>query len=291
MLSYLHQFHAGNHADVLKHCTLALALKQMQKKAKPLTVFDTHGGRGSYDLTNAQAKKDREFKTGIGHYWNAEAMATLPKWYSQAVTDHQRDENQSHITDYPGSPALVAHMLRPDDQLVAMELHPKEGRLLKEHFKRQKNVAIHQRNGYEGLRALTPPASRRGLVMIDPSYEVKTEYKQVVDELEHAIQRWPQGVYLIWYPILVSKRDESKRFKNAIRRLNPNGLTCIELMVKSDDESDKATGMIGSGMLIINEPWGLIQQLAPLIKQLHKDLADDEVPAKLSKVEQLIKPA
>lgn len=171
MLSYLHGFHAGNFADLHKHAILVALLEALNRKAKPWSYLETHSGRALYDLNDAQAQKTGEYQQGIGRLW-AQPQAEVLEPYLQQV----RRVNQGTLSHYPGSPTIAAGMARAEDRLRLMELHSTEVEALRQQFRQDERVAVHHRDGYEGVNALLPPTPKRGLVLIDPAYEVKTEY-------------------------------------------------------------------------------------------------------------------
>lgn len=262
MLSYRHSFHAGNHADVLKHCVLALVIEYLKQKDKSLLYVDTHAGAGGYDLGSAEAQKNREFATGIEQLLaQRETLPTLLAPYLDAVAQFR--QNNTHA--YPGSPWFAAHLLREQDRLRLFELHPQDYTALKNNFSHERRVLISQSDGFAALKALLPPPSRRALVLIDPPYELKEDYTRVIDTLRDALQRFATGTYLVWYPLL--PRMESKKLPEQLQALNVNSLR-IELHV---DEERGEFGMYGSGMYVINPPWvlhGQMQELLPVLQRL-----------------------
>ena len=264
MLSYLHGFHAGNFADVHKHHTLVALLTSLNRKEKPWSYLETHSGKAAYDLSDDQALKTLEFKDGISKLWTHPSVNESLLAYLECVKQCNGDELQS----YPGSPAIAASMAREADKLHLMELHPNEVKVLKHHFRRDPRVSVHHRDGNEGVLSLLPPKPNRGLVLIDPSYEVKEEYEQVVHFITMAHKRWPIGTYAIWYPLLPANRW---RFMlEDLRRTGIRNMLLSELHVKQPSEQ----GMYGSGMLIMNPPWNLegalksgVSAMVDLLKQ------------------------
>ncbi|MBU0499860.1 MAG: 23S rRNA (adenine(2030)-N(6))-methyltransferase RlmJ, partial [Gammaproteobacteria bacterium] len=199
MLSYQHLYHAGNSADVLKHALLALLMQFLQRKEKPLRVFDTHAGSGLYDLESTEACKTAEYREGIGRLFS---LADIPESLVPYLTLVRGLNPDGNLRRYPGSPLLVTKLLRPDDHLELMELHPRALNELRNALGHERRVHIHNRDGFEGLPALLPPRERRGLVLIDPSYEVKEEFHLVQTLLQEGMRRWATGCYAIWYPLL-----------------------------------------------------------------------------------------
>lgn len=272
MLSYLHGFHAGNFADVHKHTALVLVVQALQRKPGPLAVLDTHAGRGLYDLQAAEALKTGEFSNGIARLWHTDTPPELSRPYLELI---QAANPGGELRHYPGSPRLTRQLLRPQDRLMLCELHPEEYHRLRHTLGRDARTAIHRRDGFEALNALLPPAERRGLVLIDPSYEVKTDYLRVVDAVAKACQRWPQGCYLLWYPLLGAGRHE-----NLVAALQHSGLRKIlqcELQVST---ADRTPGLYGSGLLLINPPWLLDEMLAALSRSLAELLVQDAALAR-----------
>jgi 23S rRNA (adenine2030-N6)-methyltransferase len=264
MLSYQHEYHAGNHADVLKHAVLALTLRGLQRKDKPLRVIDGWAGAGQFDLGSREARKNAEHEAGIGRVMSA---ATPPPGLDPYLAVVRASNPGSRLRRYPGSPKLVRELLRPADQLVLMDLHPRALGALRRNFARDSQVHIHERNAFEGIPALVPPPERRGLVLIDPSYEVKEDFRNVVSLLQAAHGRWPGGCYLIWYPLIQDRA--AARFPAAIAGCGIRRIFRAELRI----EGELFEGMRGSGMLIVNPPYGLDAQLRTLLPWLWQTLA------------------
>lgn len=263
MLSYQHTYHAGNFADVHKHALLCLLLDTLGQKSAPLRYFETHAGRGLYDLSAAEAVRTGEFHSGISRFLEHPTPQPLAS-YRQAVLAH----NPHELRYYPGSPALAQALTREHDPLVLMELHPSEYAALKATL-RGARVHLHKRDGYEGLKALTPPREGRGLALIDPSYEVKDEYRKAVRLLREVHARWRSGVYALWYPLLPANLH-----RDLLAGLKASGIRKIlysELIVRPRGEG---VGLYGSGMVIINPPWPLAETCATLLPWLADVLAD-----------------
>lgn len=246
MLSYLHGFHAGNFADVHKHVALNLLLGQLLGKEAPLAYLDTHAGRGLYDLQAPDALKTAESALGIARLWDAELPAVLASY----VAEVRRCNPEGGLRYYPGSPAIARAMLRAQDRLILCELHPTEFAALKSAMRGDRRVAVHQRDGFEGLRALTPPAEKRGLALIDPSYEIKGDYTTVAQALLQTRRRWSAGVFLLWYPILREARHEAL-LGTVVNSEQRKVLRCEFRLPPAKDR----TGMQGSGLLVANPPW------------------------------------
>lgn len=276
MLSYLHSFHAGNHADVLKHSVQTLLLGKLKEKDKPFVYIDTHAGAGVYDLDGEEARKNSEFKGGIGRLLQARQRFPELAEYFRLVEAHGRH--------YPGSPRIAADLLREDDRLILLELHNREVRELRKNLGADPRVAIHQRDAYEGLAALVPPKPARGLVLMDPSYEVAEDYEKAMAALIAAGQRWVTGIYLLWYPILARQRDQGRFMRAQLKGSGFSNLLLAELRVREQPEE---FGMCGSILAIANAPWRFDEQLRGLLPKLKSVLAED--PGAGWKVEWLIR--
>ena len=264
MLSYQHGFHAGNFADVQKHLVLCQILQALNIKSKPWSYLETHSGRAIYDLKDEQAQKTHEAETGIEKLWTAGTLSEPLQHYMAQVA---QVNNKSELLRYPGSPTIAAQHARDNDRLYLMELHPSEVEILKSWFHQDKRVAVHHRDGYEGVMSQLPPDPRRGLVVIDPSYEVKAEYDQVCSFIQKARHRWPQGIDAIWYPLLAA--DRWRHMLNKLKAQGGVGMLQCEIEVSEPQER----GMYGSGMLIVNPPWQLDKQLELLMPELVQQLA------------------
>jgi len=279
LLSYRHSFHAGNHGDVLKHLCQMLLIDKLKSKDKGFCYFDTHSGAGVYQLNSQEALKTNEFKHGIerltGHSFENESINT----YLSLVCAYKE------FNQYPGSPEIAKSMLRSQDKLVLMEWHNQEIQDLKSNIG-GKNIAIHHRDGYEGLLALTPPDMQRGMVLIDPSYEVASEYQQVVQTVAAAYKKWNSAIYAIWYPLIsdrkisnatfdssVSKKGKSEAMLESLTQQSFKNLLKIELRVTNGNE---AGGMYGSGMAIINAPWQLDKQITESLQELTPLMAQND---------------
>jgi len=267
MLSYRHSFHAGNFADVLKHAVLALLLEALRRKETPFCYIDTHAGVGRYDLGSAEAEKTGEWRDGIGRLWELAEVPTALEPYLAAV---QAMNDSGALRFYPGSPRVARHLLRPQDRMVLTELHPTDLPLLRQEFAGDRQVGIHHQDGYRGLKAFLPPPERRGLVLFDPAYEVKDEYEQVIDALLAAHRRWPTGMYALWYPVL--SRAPLERMWQRLRESGVRKILRTELTVRTGG----ALGMHGSGVVMVNPPWQLDQQLETLLPWLRQQLGQDE---------------
>lgn len=269
MLSYRHSFHAGNHADVLKHVTQVLILEKLKIKAKPFIYVDSHSGAGLYRLDSKEARKTAEYETGIGRLWSQQTNFPEIDVYFALIKQLNPDGDLRY---YASSPAIARELLRKQDRIILMELHNQEVEVLRQNMGCDSRVSLHHRDGFEGLTATLPQPLRRGLVLIDPSYEIKSDYQHVVDSVMLSWRKWPVGIFAIWYPILSRQRDQSGWLLEQLTKIPCANLLVAELAV-SDQTKDY--GMHGSGMAIINAPWQLDQQLASLLPRLHSSLAQE----------------
>ncbi len=271
MFSYRHGFHAGNHADVLKHTVLVQLLAHLAQKDKAFWVVDTHAGGGLYDLTTGFAAKSGEAGTGIQTLWAARKSG-LPEALKALVQQIQVCNEGPDLRWYPGSPQLAAQMLRPGDHLRMYELHSTESRALAAHFADVKRgVSLQVADGFAGLKACLPPPPKRGLVHIDPPYENKDDYRRVQQALKEAMLRFPTGTYAIWYPMVA--RRESEQLPGQLKKLVPGKWLHAQLRVKATARD--GLGLHGSGMFIVNPPYTLFDKLAEALPWLVEHLGQD----------------
>jgi 23S rRNA (adenine2030-N6)-methyltransferase len=270
MLSYRHGFHAGNHADVLKHFVLVELLRDLTKKDKPLWVVDTHAGAGCYSLEQGFAAKTAEFRNGVARLWSRE---DLPAVLSDYVAQVRRVNPDGVLRHYPGSPRIALQMTRDQDRLRLFERHPNESRALREQLQGAgRRVSIVDGDGFAGLKAVLPPPSRRGLVLIDPPYENTSEYRAVLEAMRDALQRFASGTYVVWYPQL--QRRESEQLPGRLRRLAAGDWLDASLSVTAP--AADGFGLYGSGLFIFNPPWNLEMRLREALPALAKWLGQDE---------------
>ncbi|MGE0740531.1 MAG: 23S rRNA (adenine(2030)-N(6))-methyltransferase RlmJ [Hyphomonadaceae bacterium] len=252
-MNYRHAFHVGNHADVLKHAVLLFCLDALLRKAAPFAVFDTHAGRGLYDLGAEEAARSPEWRDGIARIWNWPEPPALVARYLAAVRAFNAD---SELRTYPGSPALATSSLRADDVLMACELHPEDHAALRRALPRQSNVQVHHRDGWEALGALLPPPQRRGLVLIDPAYEDPEELAKAARAIGAALRRFGHGTYLWWRPL---KSESALASVDAeLRALGAKDV------LRADLWADKPTPdgrLVGSSVLLVNPPYGVLDAL------------------------------
>jgi 23S rRNA (adenine2030-N6)-methyltransferase len=263
MLSYRHAFHAGIHADVFKHLVLSLLVRSLLGKDKPFFYLDTHAGAGRYNLNSEMARKTLEYETGIGRLWHEAEPPEAVREYLAAVraTNPGRE-----LRWYPGSPRIVRPFLRPQDRMMLCELHPNEVKLLTAEFHGDQQVRVEHRDGYQALKALLPPPERRGLVHIDPSFELKDERKRLLEAIRESYRRWATGIFAVWYPI--QDRATADDFLHRFKRLGIPKTLVAEFMVLPD----QAFRLNGSGMIVINPPWRVDEQLADALPWLWEKL-------------------
>lgn len=288
MLSYQHIFHAGNHADLLKHSVLIQVLESLNKKEKPYTFFDTHAASGLYDLKDNRSLKTGEAEKGIVQFSD---KADMPQTFAAYITFVQKYLKDSL---YPGSPEIERSFMRKQDTLILSELHPQEIENLRNNMKKsgghdigsQPDIQIHNRNGWEILKALTPPATKRGAALIDPSYEEVSDYKIAADTICAVHKKWSNGIIMLWYPLLAHRESEIEGMVNQItneaRAQNANiEIADLRLEVFDKNEHKEVSleefrasegknppRLYGSGMLVLNAPWMLKENTLETIEYI-----------------------
>ena len=281
MLSYRHAYHAGNHADVLKHFVQVQLHLYMNQKDVPYTYIDTHSGAGVYALDGAQASKNSEYATGIGPLWNATNIPAALAPYLELVKGMNPSGKMRY---YPGSPYVADQLSRAEDRLRLFELHPSDCRILAQNFRkveehkaeqgeraRGRRVLIEHGDGFQSLKKLLPPPSRRALVLVDPPYEIKDDYKKVREALDEALGRFPAGIYAVWYPVL--QRMESRQFADRLKRLPAKEWLNVTLTVSTPGPD--GFGLHSSGMFILNPPYTLEPMLRETLPYLVQVLGKD----------------
>jgi 23S rRNA (adenine2030-N6)-methyltransferase len=261
MLAYRHAFHAGNHADVLKHVVLMLVLRHLGAKEKGYRFVDTHAGAGGYSLLGRYAKKNAEYERGIGLLWT---RTDLPAPLADFVELVRRFNPDGVLAQYPGSPSLALQLLRPQDELRAFELHPTEQKILRATLAGQRRATVYDADGFTALRSQLPPPTRRGAVLVDPSYEGNADYGKVVATLRDALTRFTDGIYVVWYP-QVSK-VEAAELPRRLSALAPKGWLHARLTVQEPDA--RGFGLAGSGVFVLNPPHALHAALASTLPYL-----------------------
>ena len=269
MLAYRHAFHAGNHADVLKHLVLTQVLTHMTAKDKPYTLVDTHAGAGGYSLEGRYAHTKDEFAGGIAKLY---ARDDLPKALADYVALVREFNGGGALEQYPGSPAIAARLLRADDRLHLYELHPTDERILRAFIAKRPHTTVAMSDGFAALHKELPPPSRRGVVLIDPSYEMKSDYAKVLAALREILERFTSAVVLVWIPQLRTLESQQlpQRLQNSAAKSAPKGWLHARLTVAQPDV--RGFGMLGSSMLVINPPHGLHHTLHEVLPFLVEEL-------------------
>jgi len=259
-MNYRHAYHAGNFADVVKHVLLSLVITHLKRKDTPFRVIDTHAGIGCYDLEGIEAGKTGEFRDGVGRLL---AGPPLPEAFADYLTALRAvNPDWPTLRFYPGSPCIARALIRPVDALALVELHPEDARQLKQEFAGDPQVGVHAQDAYVALKALLPPKERRGLVLIDPPFEVKDEFQRLAKGLSHALDRWPTGIYALWYPI-----KDPAPVERFLAELAGLGRPCLaaELYRYLPDNPERLNG---TGLAVLNPPWKLDEALAEVLAVL-----------------------
>ena len=276
MFSYRHAFHAGSHADILKHLVMIHLVEYLQEKPGALTIVDTHAGAGIYSLIDGFAKVSNEADQGIHRLAKFSETHSVSPGIANYLECIRAENTADEVTIYPGSPFILARLLRTQDRLKLFELHPKEIDILRHNIsqlKQSKQIDIYAEDSFARLKGLMPPPSRRGLVLIDPSYEDKQDYRYLETTMEEALHRFATGCYAIWYPCL--SRRESAALPDHMKKIAATykrSWLQVELRVEN---APKERRLQASGMLIINPPWTLEKQLAESMPILVKALGQD----------------
>ncbi|MEM5449559.1 23S rRNA (adenine(2030)-N(6))-methyltransferase RlmJ [Paraburkholderia guartelaensis] len=269
MLSYRHAFHAGNHADVLKHAVVVQLLHYLGKKDKAYWYIDTHAGAGAYALREGYATKNAEFDTGVGKLWGRN---DLPAALSDYVDEVAALNPDGELRFYPGSPYLAWRLMREQDRMRLFELHSTEIDVLRHRFHDAgRRVMIYAGDGFDGIKALLPPPPRRALVLIDPSFEDKRDYARTLTCVDESLKRFANGTYAVWYPQVT--RPESQRFPEQLKRLQNKNWLHLTLSVSNPPED--GFGLYGSGMFILNPPYTLEAAMKEALPWLVKNLGQD----------------
>ncbi|MBV8094155.1 MAG: 23S rRNA (adenine(2030)-N(6))-methyltransferase RlmJ [Acetobacteraceae bacterium] len=262
-MNYRHAYHAGNFADCIKHALLVWLLRALGRKPTAFFALDTHAGPGRYDLSSEQAQRTGEWRSGI-----ARLIDNPPNPLAGYVDLVQA------LGLYPGSPAIIRALMRPQDRLACCELNREEYTALRRVFARDKQVAVHHRDGWEGLKALLPPKERRGLVLIDPPFERPDEFTQLTDGLQVAYARFRTGIYAAWYPI--KHRTPVRAFHNAMKKSGLHDIVAAELWLREPVDPGRLNG---SGMLVVNPPYQFETAIAPILHALLARLGTGEAGA------------
>ncbi|MCW4591206.1 23S rRNA (adenine(2030)-N(6))-methyltransferase RlmJ [Gluconacetobacter entanii] len=273
-MNYRHSYHAGNFADVMKHVVLMALIGALRRKPSPFCVLDTHAGIGLYDLSGAQAQSTGEWREGIGRLLDAPQGShhapDVENWL-EVIRAVMRDEQAGRLS-YPGSPALVARLLRPGDSLICCELHPEDQQALRHLFRHDRNVSVHGRDGYQAITALLPPKqARRGLVFMDPPFERPDEFQRLGTAIMTARQRFPAGIVAGWYPI--KHRAPVRAFINGLKDAGQRKLLTLELTLRPPLDPSRLNG---SGIIIANPPFRFEEEARGILASLCRYLGDGE---------------
>ncbi len=273
MLSYRHAFHAGNFADVLKHSVLTLVLEYMTRKDKGFYYIDSHSGAGMYQLADEYAQKTGEYKDGIAKLIENDDLPEALQPYIDLVKSLNEDaiDDNGEITLYPGSPGIARQFTRRQDSAHLFELHPADIEHLQEYSQRWNKSHVKQSDGYQGVLGLVPPPNRRGVVLIDPPYELKEDYIKAVRTIVNAYKKFATGTYILWYPVV--KRELVEQMQSAFTKSEVSNVIQVEYCQKADTLE---YGMTGTGLFIVNPPWQLTTQLAEILPYLIKKLGNQE---------------
>jgi len=269
-MNYRHSYHAGSFADVFKHVALVALIRALENKPKPFCYLDTHAGAGRYDLQAENAQKTQEFATGVLRLWQLTALPEFMQDYWSVIV--KANQQQSYLRCYPGSPYIVRQLLRPKDRMILTELHPEEAAALKQEFFRDKQVAIHHLAAYQALKAFLPPPQHRGLVFIDPPFEQSDEFARIIESLKMALQRWSSGIYAIWFPI--KERKRVTQFYHELKQISGHKILSMEFGIYPEDSP---LGLNASGMVIVNPPWKIEEQLMLTLPWLWQSLSPNRL--------------
>lgn len=278
MLSYRHAFHAGNFADVLKHSVLTLVLEYMTRKDKGFYYIDSHSGAGMYQLADEYAQKTGEYKDGIAKLINNTDVPEALQPYIDLVKDIN-DDNNGELALYPGSPGIARQFTRRQDSAHLFELHPTDIEHLTAYSQRWNKSHVKQSDGYQGVLGLVPPPSRRGVVLIDPPYELKEDYLKAVRTIVNAYKKFATGTYILWYPVV--KRELVEQMQNAFTQSNVRNVLQVEYCQKADTLE---YGMTGTGLFVVNPPWQLNKQLSEILPYLKSNLGTSESQFKVTQL-------
>ena len=290
MFSYRHAFHAGNHADVLKHTVLVAVMKHLALKEVGFTTIDTHAGVGMYRLDSTDARQSGEAQEGLLALMRNKSKLSGPM--AEALVDYRKVldhfNQQGGLLNYPGSPLIAHHLLREQDKLKLFEMHPTDIRALQTNvdaLKAGRQVTVMHEDGFNGLPKYLPPSTRRGLVFIDPSYEIKLDYERVVVAVSIGMKRFATGTYVIWYPIIPRPQAHTlpRHLTNLARQADKPWLHAT-LRIKTGARTDgvagekaKPVGLVDSGVVIINPPFTLHDQLQEALPQMAQLMGQDHL--------------
>jgi 23S rRNA (adenine2030-N6)-methyltransferase len=272
-MNYRHAFHAGNFADVIKHITLTRILTYLHEKPAPFRVIDTHAGAGRYDLTSEEAERGGEWRTGIARLMQARLSDSVMALVSPYLDIVRAFNPQRDLTAYPGSPLIARALLRPQDRLVACELEPKARKQLIRTLHNDPQGRVVDLDGWTALPAFVPPNERRGLVLIDPPFENRDEFARLADGFAVAHGKWPTGIYMLWYPVKERRATEALA-EHVARIANSGGASdakCLRVEFSVAPQTADS-GLVSTGLLIVNPPWTLAAELKAVLHELERPL-------------------
>jgi 23S rRNA (adenine2030-N6)-methyltransferase len=270
MLSYRHSFHAGNFADVIKHIVLVEILQHLCRKETPFDYIDTHAGAGLFELGSEHASKLQEFKDGIGKLAGPDSSRLWPELSAYFDILHKYNP-PGELHKYPGSPLIAKSFLRRRDRAWLFELHPADFETLQSNVKGDRRIRVAQEDGFHGVLGLLPPLSRRALVLIDPAYEVKDDFLQVVTTCTQAWRKFTTGIYAVWYPVV--DRDRADELESRFVNSGISNIQRFELGLTADT---MGRGLTAAGMIVVNPPWPLMDRMSVLLPRLLATLRKDE---------------
>lgn len=280
-MNYRHSYHAGNFADVLKHAVLAQIIRYLQRKDQAFRVIDTHAGIGTYDLSSAEAQKTGEWREGVGRLISAELSPDLKSFLAPWLDAVREINPDGGIRHYPGSPKLTRLLLRKQDRMTAIELHPEDANRLRHVFEGDYQVRVIELDGWLSLGGHLPPKEKRGLVLIDPPFEADGEYDRMIDGLARATRRFPGGTYMLWHPIKAN--TPLTGFDNKLIALGRPRTLSVRMLGR---DNTNATGLNGSGLVIVNPPFTLEAEMKAVLPELARLLAQG--PGAMADVKMLV---
>ena len=274
-MNYRHAYHAGNFADVVKHVILSRIVEYLKRKDQAFRVIDTHAGIGLYDLRGTEAGKTSEWTGGISRVFDAVEKGEIPAAAIELLQPYldvvRAVNNGKELRHYPGSPLLTRHLLRKQDRLSALELHPQDAKRLAKLFDGDYQARVIELDGWLSLGAHMPPKEKRGLVLVDPPFEIEGEFDRLVDGLVKAYKRFPGGTYALWYP--VKDRKETERFSKRLRETEIPKIMRIELAIRAPSLEPR---LDGTGMIVVNPPYTLESEMQTLLPCLTKLLSEEK---------------
>jgi 23S rRNA (adenine2030-N6)-methyltransferase len=269
-MNYRHAYHAGSFADVVKHAVLCRVLVHLREKPAAFRVIDTHAGAGIYDLTSTEAAKTGEWRDGIGRLMSAQLDAEIRALLAPYLDAVAARNPPDRLTTYPGSPALAQSFLRRQDRLIACDLEPRAMAMLARNLHRDARVKTLAIDGWTALAAYLPPKERRGVVLVDPPFEQPDDFSRLAHGLESAHRKWATGIFLLWYPI--KDMADITAFTRRLARSSIAKILRLELNVAAMADTTK---LVGTGLIVVNPPWKLHDELTRLLPALAAALSPD----------------